>query len=110
MKSRICVTLDKELIDGIKDKDLALSTVVNLLLKAFLDPTIEYRRIDVQHQPTATPVEPNASNVAPDYEKPKIDERVSSSEFDKLLQQLESTDGIPPEYEHYRPTFFVEKE
>lgn len=40
-KIRVCVTLDKEVIDRIQEGGYKLSTVTNIMLLAFLDPQVE---------------------------------------------------------------------
>ena len=43
-KVRVCVTLDKDIIDRIQDGGYKLSTVANIMLQAFLDPNVEIKR------------------------------------------------------------------
>jgi hypothetical protein len=45
-KKRICITIDEIVLNKMKEEGWQLSTVTNLLLKAFLDPKIEWRLRD----------------------------------------------------------------
>lgn len=45
MKKRVCVTLDADHLEFVSAQGHQLSTLLNLLLSAYRDPSIEYRKV-----------------------------------------------------------------